>query len=390
MLYLTIAFYLTFLAFRYDFGVGKGGHFRVANRWIAFVILVLLSGLRYRLAPDTVAYMTQFQEYVPLSELSWVYLENARYQPLWVLLNSICKTFDSFILLQLIVSCIFNGCVFHFFRKSTKNTFSAILLYYLICYFYFNMDILRESLAIAMFLIAILQYANKRLYYFYLWVILAGLFHIYALCLLALPLILTKKINSTYKIIAILSGLLLISIYNPIVFLASTFNFLEKLDFIIYDISSKLTSIGIAYQILRLLPIVFILLFYRIRAIPNLYIQKNIIFSLCWLYVVIIIIRIIAFPFFDRLSNYFILLVISCIVSALPDLIDRLHLRNFRIPIVGCVMAVSFLFYILPLLGPAPYIASIPVYSRYYPYSSIFTKALDVDREKIIELEGKE
>lgn len=363
------------------------------HRWLALLILVLLSGLRFRLAPDTVAYMAQFRtDVVPIYDLSFNYLANARYEPLWVLLNSAGKTFDSFILVQIAVAWIFNGCVFYFFRKATTKFYTAILLFYLTCYFYFSMEIMRESLAVAMFLIAIVRYNDRRLLSFYFWLIAASLFHKFALLMaLAAPFILTRRIPVTLKVVSSVALIgLLASLVNPLEYIASISGFLADLNLQLYEVEGELSPFGLAYNLLRITPIALVLLWYRYHPLPDLRIRNEVVRPLCWTFVFIIIIRIISIPFMDRIANYFVFFVICYLVSAIAELIEKGPLRSFRRTLVGTVSVLSLIFYVLPLLPPDPRLGDIPTYRRYYPYSSVFFMQTDPDREYLISIEAKE
>lgn len=392
MLYSSIALYLAFLSYRYDFGRTSTPDYRVVHRWLALLILVMLSGLRYRLAPDTVAYMAQFQtDVVPLGDLSVDYLVNAKYQPLWVLLTSVCKTFGSFTLLQFTVAWIFNGCVFYFLRRATTRFFTATLLFYSTCYFYFNMEILRESLAVAMFLIAVVRYNDRRFLAFFSWLIAAVLFHKFALILLVTPFLLTRRIPGAVKFllpVAVIVGLN--SVGNPFEYVDSFGGFISSLNLQSYEVERELSTLGLIYNLLRIAPIILVLIWYQSRPLADLRLRKEVIFPLCWAYVFVVIIRIISIPFMDRVSNYFVFFVLCCLVSALSDLLENGQLKAFRIPLMSGAIILSFFFYILPLLQPDPKLGDISTIHRYYPYSSVFTMQTDPDREQIIYLEAKE
>jgi len=392
VLYLTVALYLAFLSFYYDFARIPTGSFRKLHRWFALLVLIMLSGLRFRLAPDTVAYMAQFaNDAFPLGDISIERFATARYQPLWVLLNSVCKTFGSFVLLQLTVAWIFNGCVFYFFRKTTERFFTAILLFYLTCFFYFNMEIMRESMAVAMFLVAVVRYNDRRMLAFYGWLIAASLFHKFALLLFVTPFLLTPRIPVWMKVFAALTLVLSLgSLSNPLEYIESFGGVLADLDLKFYEVESELSVWGLTYNLLRIVPVMFVLYWYRDRPLKGLYLRKAVLFPLCWAFVLIIVVRIISIPFLDRISNYFVFFVIGLLVSALGDFLENRPLRSIRIPVMSAVSVLSLLFYILPLLPPDPKLGDIPSYRRYYPYYSVLSMQTDSDREYLISIEAKE
>lgn len=391
MLYLAIALYLMILSWRYDFSDMQSKRFLRAHRWFTLLILVLLSGLRYRLSLDTVSYMQQFEiEVVPFNQLTLNYFAEARYQPLWVLLTSICKSFDSFVLLQIIVALILNSAVFYFFLRTTKKFFMAVLLYYLTQYFYFNMDIMRESLAVAFFLIAIIQYNQHRFKSFYFLIFASSFMHLYAFALLMVPFVLSSRIPDKLKfLISVLGVLYLTSLENPINYFASISPFIASLELENYAIQSNLTLYGFLYQILRIIPIGLVLFYYRRRTISNLLLNKNLMFYLCWIYVFIVILKIVSLPYIDRFANYFILPVISCLVAALADIYEKKSIKKYRILLMVFACVISFIFYVLPMTKPDPHRGYVPGYHLYYPYNSVLFPKVDPIREYMIHMDGR-
>lgn len=393
MLYLSLAFYLIFLAFHYDFGGGGSRSLRMVNLWIALALLVLLSGLRYRLAPDTVAYMAQFENnVVSLNDGPWDYLVGTKNQIFWGLLNSVCKTFGSFVLLQITVASIFNGCVFYFLRRATAKLFTAILLFYLSCYFYFSMEIMRESLAVAMFLIAIVRYNDRRFIAFYGWLIAAGLFHQFAfLVVIMTPILLNRRIPEVFKTtVAVALIAFLFNLENPLGYISSLGGYLSDLNLQFYDVESRLSSLGLLYNLMRIFPIILVLLWYRDRPLSGLILRKEVTFPLCWMFVAIVVVRITSIPFMDRVSNYFVIFVIACLAPILVKFCEQIPFKSFQIFLLSSSSALILTFFLVPLLSPSPGIEEIPTYRRYYPYSSIFTMQTDQERERIIVLEAKE
>ncbi len=393
MIYLAIALYLLFLSINYDFSNKSSKHIRSVHYFLALLILVLLSGFRYRLAPDTVAYMAQFESsVVSLNDGPWAYLVSTKNQIFWGLLNSICKTFGNFVLFQFAVACIFNCCVFYFLRRATTKIFTAILLFYVSCYFYFSMEIMRESLAIGMFLIAIVRYNDRRMTEFYSWLIAAGLFHQFAfLIVIVVPVLLHHRIPTVLKtIVTIASITFLFNLENPLAYISSLGTFFSNLNLEFYEVESRLSSFGLLYNLMRLSPIVLVLLWYRDRPLSGLILRKEVIFPLCWMFVAIVVVRLTSIPFIDRVSNYFVIFVIACLAPALVTFCEAHPFKAFRKFLLSGSSVLIFIFFLIPLLSPAPEMEEIPTYRRYYPYSSIFTMQTDQERERIIFLEAKE
>ena len=138
MEYFLIFVLLLIPVVKYDWMAKSGGE----NVWYYFslMLLILFAGLRYRVGGDTMTYMAMFEEIPSLSEYKNFDFFEAAYQPLWYLLNMLSKSInESFTCFQLIHATILNVSFFHFFRKYCPNYyFSAILLYFLTYFCYFN------------------------------------------------------------------------------------------------------------------------------------------------------------------------------------------------------------------------------------------------------------
>lgn len=390
MQYFSIALYLIFLSYKYDYKEKKKN--KKIHQLIILIILILLSGLRYRMAPDSVAYMSNFEkEVVPLSRLSFEYIMNSRYQPLWIIINSLCKSLDSYILLQIITSIILNISIFYFFQKTTNKIFTCILFYYLIDYFYFSMEIIRESLAISMFLLAIIKYNNRQYINYYFYILLSFMFHLYAFVLFFVPLFLSVRISNKVKwLISIILIIFLSNLENATSIINSLTYTYINLDLSTFLLDyGKASKMGYLYMLLRITPAIIIMLMYKEREIPHTFLKKHLLFSLSSLYIICVLIRATSIPFMDRFSNYFIIFTILLGTNALYDCISRFIVKPLRFHCIFLATILIFTFNILPLLRINP-IWGVPLYKRYYPYSSFLSKKTDPDREYLIRIEAKE
>ena len=115
-IYILVILFLIICTIQYDSGnVVRGKKYFYI---IAFIILTLLSGLRYRIGVDTLQYEQWFEYRLPvLSQIkqSDLSISNA-YGPLFVLLASVIKSLGaSWVIFQLVHSFILNLSVFIFF-----------------------------------------------------------------------------------------------------------------------------------------------------------------------------------------------------------------------------------------------------------------------------------
>ena len=105
MIYIVLFIYYVFLALLYD--VGRYRRYRRLHFFVSLALMILVSGLRYRVGSDTVVYMDDFKYYPDLFHLRWNDFSDVRYEPFWILLNVCCKTLcNDFFLVQCVISMI--------------------------------------------------------------------------------------------------------------------------------------------------------------------------------------------------------------------------------------------------------------------------------------------
>jgi len=208
MIYLIFLFFLVASAYLFDFV-----NLKVNQNifwYLSFLMMFLLVSFRYKLGGDTFNYMRDFASFPTVSKLNADFFLGVKYSPLWIVFFSTLKTlYPSFIFLQIIHAILINCVIFWFFNKYSRYRFSCILFYFLYFYFYFNTEILRESIAVCLFLLSVPFYLKKDWRVYYTLSIVAILFHYSALVLLLFP-IFTLKINVIRIYILIFSVILII------------------------------------------------------------------------------------------------------------------------------------------------------------------------------------
>jgi hypothetical protein len=393
MIYFFCLLYLFSLSYFFDLKRKKRNI--KLHYFIAVIIFVCIAGFRFRMAPDSITYMEDFiYRTNTLNKLSITDFEITRYQPFWILLNSICKSvYNDYFFFQFVVSLIVNLVFFYFIKKTTTKVFTSLLFYGVVSYLYFSMDIIRESLAIGMFLIAILKFDEKKYFMCFLFFLFAILFHVFAVFLGLVFVIISQNISRYFKY-TIFSIILLFFILTP--------NFMETISENVGElmgsqissynevITNKISISGFIYMFLRILPILFcIIKFRKLDEINSLLISKKLILNLAEIYVLLIIIRVFYIPFLERVINYFIFFVIILMTSFLYHLIHDKIKKSHQVVSFFTICIIVFSFNILPMFKFVEEWNS-PYYKRYFPYSSIFSKTYDKEREFIIIIEGKE
>ncbi|MDB4419802.1 EpsG family protein [Akkermansiaceae bacterium] len=186
--YLLILILLVAASGFYDFGGCKAG-----RRFIYYTTLlsfILLAGLRYRLGLDSLHYEAKYENYLSLTEILKTGLPESRYQILWILFCSLCKELShDFLLVQIILSALVNFVIFDYIKKTTPYLFSTLITYFLFFYLRVNTEVLRESLAICIFLLSLKSFKENRLVKYYSLILIATQFHLSALICLTFPII---------------------------------------------------------------------------------------------------------------------------------------------------------------------------------------------------------
>lgn len=213
MVYLIILLALIVFSANYDF---RGNLVCKANKPYMFMCIcfILLAGLRFFVGSDTHNYVYDFSVMPDLSRLSEYHRLDSRYQFGWDAYVCIIKSiFGNFVFVQLITAIIVNVIIFCFIKRNTTNVFVALLFYYILNYFEYNMEIMREAIAIVLGLIAVMFYERNKKLHFILLIILAFEFHISAIILAITPFI--TKVKYSRKLVLIT---ILLSVFSPFLF----------------------------------------------------------------------------------------------------------------------------------------------------------------------------
>lgn len=386
MIYLIVVILLVYCMFHYDFY----NHTIHKKLWYntILIMLILIAGLRYRLGIDTIAYMRNFDLTVPtLDRLSNIKLNSEDYDPFFLIFNSIVKTlFGTFWVLQLIQAAIINILVFKYIKKHTQYIFTTGLIYFLLYYLPYNMEVMRAAWAIIISLYAFDYARDKKWLKCYLLIAAAILFHFSAIVMLLIPLFLKVKYNKATAII-----LVVIAIFGT-VFQRYFYNIVTLLTFS-NRVSVKLDAYSSSELVSQILNI-------------------NGIISLVFQYVIVPFIAIsylksIHSKVADTLESL-VFFCSLCAVISIPVAIFYRYVEFFYFP-TYIVMAEALNCYIKRNVKPQSINNAVlflfvtvylgfPVYSRfthedidgihsqmsrYYPYASIFEKSTNENRESI-------
>lgn len=391
MIYLLILIYLLLLSYHFDYKKRCGN--RRFHYLIALVALICVAGFRYRIGIDTIRYQMTYQDIPTLNSLSLSVFSEQKSDPLYLLLASFCRSIsDKFWVLQMAQAILVNTIFFRFFRENTQKYFTAILLYYLLLYISDMTETMRESCAIAMLLMSWKYYKKDKTLMQLLFFVLAFLFHSSAiiLILIAIPILLkldkkivfSKPIFMVSLLILALSSVIQIVFGDNVELIAFTNRISDKIE--LYQEKEMFSN---RINIFGLLTSVILYWFIPYVCAKSLRGEKDS-YKLEFFLVCEMFFAALAFPIFIfyRYINYLMPFVILAISKALSQKkVSILDFASFQSSDL-----VIWLLFFLPYITVQTNLMLNPEwehgpkkYSRYYPYSSIFTEEKDNDRENI-------
>lgn len=200
MIYIFISLLIIFYIYKFDIRNQKSN--RYLSYWFLFVLLVCLAGFRYYIGTDTYQYRQEYDSYPDIFNFSYSDFTKVRYQPLWMILVMVLRFFsNSFMLLQFVVAVILNLGVFKRVLQFSPKPFVSIFIYFTLFYLLSNFELIRESVAVGIFLLFGLNYLLKKQFLkFYLCAIVCYLFHPGSIVLLLLPFVPIKPIRPSKAI----------------------------------------------------------------------------------------------------------------------------------------------------------------------------------------------
>lgn len=393
MIYFLLFVYLFYLVVKYDI-LDRKRNKRI-HFYVIIILLILISGFRYRLGTDTYSYINEFERYPDLFHLTIEDFSNFRYQPFWILLNSIGKTLGSFIFVQFVVSLIHIGLLGKFLRQICPSLiFSSLFLYYLFDYMVFNMEVMRESVSISFFLMALLALNRGEKKRTYIYVGLAFMFHAYSLVVFIL-FELFRRVFPRNKVLSCLlvCGISVICIIdknfiiNLIMNHLSGTNTLYTESAIIYATSKWFGETDMSWKgilVTFTLPAIYIYLLFYTKSFYLNYVRLNrSLFEAAIFMAVSYILLRYSLGIIDRMYNYFH--VFTFLLIALYVKQKSMGTKNYarRIPVCMLLMLIPILCACRMYTREDSLVEGLRFYSRYYPYSSIFDRTKDAKRELI-------
>lgn len=379
MLYLITLFVLFFFSYKSDICHYKGDTcYKLILLWFIF-----LSGFQYCIGSDTISYMREFDR-ISMSDVqdsSFFTFDRRQYG--WQIVFYLFKTlFGDFFLFKLAHAIFINTVIFSFIRKHSSMPFMAIALYFCFCFFDFNFNILRQSAAIAFFLLAYDKFLDKKYLCAAIYTICSFQFHNTAIVLIVVPLLTFFSINyKTYKWALFFILFLFTSLsFTPIG------SYMEGLSIFLDSNEATSNAAAIANHYaeneryssgnatMRLLIFVvqclppILVIYYSIR---SRYIKHNFDIKICLLYVIFVVLGM-YLPIVSRVTMYFTIAYICSIANVANSLCGK-FVQSSKLVVL---LAVYMFFTFIPIreLFSINQSSQIRNIDNYYPYYTIFSK----------------
>lgn len=378
MVYLIPLPFIFWGIYKYDY---LGGHDSSYMYKFLMLYFIIISGISYKVGSDVPEYMLEY------NIINWQDIQNVGFlsnrQFLWLLLENVCKELvPSFSFFKLIIAILFYLLTFSFFKVFTRYKYAALLLFYFIMSFDINFNILRQSLAIAIFLKSLQLLNRNQVAKAVILIFISVLFHNSAVFLLIIPFL--NIVNIRKHIVFLLFSLLFFfflpsEIYLTIFDLVLRSIFDTGDDILLmaeqyfnsrYGVSQGFSIVLFIQTLVNTSVLLFLL---RKSELPSL---------ILWGLYLYILINLIAnqIPIIYRLSLYFTPVYIVSItefiriLTTLKIIVSQRRLAVFLLIVLFLVIPIRNLFLVNPTYEK-------PQYVQYYPYYSVFTKKVDTTRE---------
>ena len=255
---------MLFLSNKYDGKLTQGNHLY----WIICGLLICLVGFSRDIGGDKANYENAFYYCVKWTD-GWLAVKQSMienflfgYMPLWTLFQITCKTISSeFFITQFLLALIVNIVFFSLFKRYSKRKFLCVLIYFVYCYYDFNFDILRRGMAVSFGLLALKELPAKKYIKYYVFAVIAMLFHLASFILFFLPFV--RNLKFTTKRVILIS-LFSIGLYFVIsTFLINTINSFSTITGISrYNsyIESSLNIFGLLFSVIQFIIIPWIVI----------------------------------------------------------------------------------------------------------------------------------
>ncbi|WP_195439677.1 EpsG family protein [Parabacteroides goldsteinii] len=387
MIYLFIVIVLLLCISTYD--VYGNMRYKYTSFYLIVFLFIFLNIFSYKIGGDMGVYTYRWNN-VYRSIFAINYLDEidlrSQERPGWILLTSFLKGIcDNFIILKIFLAFWVNLIVAHFIKSNTKFIFSALLIYFIVSYFNYNFEILRESIAVSFFLLSFPFYVNRKWIKYFICFLFAFMFHESSLVMLIMPFFsLFERINNRALLLLMILLYVLFLSFDIISFLLNIlpndFAFYAKVvGYMNSEVYGENVSVNMYYFFVASFVMPFlsflVLMNNKEKKCISVFILISIVFSLFTSKIVI----------FYRFNNYIILPLIVAYIEVIYLVSKKIIIckskKIFFIPIL--LLYLSYKVFNIYLKEEK--IANGKFYNRYYPYNSIFEEKISKDRSSFLD-----
>ncbi len=374
MIYLFVASLICYLIIQYD--INSKSENKKFWYVVVLVLLILIAGFRWRLGSDTPTYLTSF--YYETPTLDKFLNDVPLMSPLWELINSIVFTLGGrFFIVQFIQASFVNTLYFLYIHKHSRYIFTCVLFYYVWMYTNQNMEVMKAAMAIVVCLFGndyIIDGKLRKGFFLYL---IGCLFHISSLMMFLNPLLLflrfKKRAIVFFALVFFLGYIIKTNIGNYFLLFGSEGNIADKVATYANSDEYGVINHNINWFIFNVLPFIIysFACIYYLRRKKN-YCLKFEPFILVGLMYMILMWNVFIFY---RYVHFYRIYFILIFVEAIYTIVHRSYLQNKK------------LFFLKSFVLFFPILIYMSLYNfqrkeMYYPYSSIFERTIDKERER--------
>lgn len=407
MIYIFIAFLILVGIWLYDSRKSYSTHNQKKYYWFLFLVLALVSGLRYRIGTDTITYEAWFESsWLPtLGTLTWGDFSYNRFEPLFVLFGVVIKTLfgNHWIAFQIIHALIINYAFFWAFRKYSRYPLFCVGIYFIWLFYPLNCEIMRQSLATAIWVFSLPFLFEKKYLKYYLIVFICFFIHRSSLLFVVLPLLKfldnRKIVITTILVLLVLAKPLSDYVNSNFYLIIEMFASSEGASDTLMNYADSESLMSYEFSIIGTLVFLFdgVLVFLMMKSVVNKHIKKIkvltkediILKNSGYILSLFLILQManMALPIFYRFSWLFSLFPILYFAEFLGGSRWKKDVMEF-IYLVAVIFLFSFRIYTDNTHEEDS--SGLYYYQRYYPYSSVLNPEMDQKRENIFHLYNKD
>lgn len=185
-LFQFLLFLLIYYIFKFDINNSRKGYLKTFKCF--YTLLALLVAFRYGVGVDTSNYMAAYDEVPPINNLEIEDFIRFRFQPFYLIINSLCKYItDNFVLLQIFQSILFYHSLYLLLKKLNLRKFYILFIFYTYMYFSSGMAAMRESFALAFCMYGLNYYLCSKWIKYYILAFIGFMFHTGAIIFFIFP-----------------------------------------------------------------------------------------------------------------------------------------------------------------------------------------------------------